>query len=210
MSGAETATAPGRQARAAGSSSSVSSATASCISRPAAHTPPTPAPDSQFHAPGSGGGSGPWPAPDAAGCSRSSSWRAYGGTLLVLLVSIAFGALAARSYFTNQVDVPSCAMSYSRPQYLEQTEFGRDWTRYSAKYRLYLYREGGFDQHIEPSRVPVLFVPGNAGSHKQVRSIAAATSSALVDLVGKDTAAAAERGQIGYDFFTLGLNEELT
>ncbi|KAJ2783196.1 GPI inositol deacylase [Coemansia javaensis] len=135
--------------------------------------------------------------------------------LWLLVASVLVAGLAARSYFGAQVDVPGCAMSYSRPRYLEQTEFGRSWTRYSAKYKLFLYREGGFDDARGggggvPARIPVLFVPGNAGSHKQVRSIAAAAADAFVELVGRDPAAAAARGQIGYDFFTVSLNEELT
>ncbi|KAJ1837800.1 GPI inositol deacylase, partial [Coemansia sp. RSA 2708] len=92
--------------------------------------------------------------------------------LCLLLVTAAVGLLTTHSYFNGQADVANCAMSYSRPRYIEQTEFGRSWTRYSAKYKLYLYREGGFDVHNQAFRIPVLFVPGNAGSHKQVRSIA--------------------------------------
>ncbi|KAJ2455455.1 GPI inositol deacylase [Coemansia sp. RSA 2336] len=103
----------------------------------------------------------------------------------------------------------NCAMSYSRPQYIEQTEFGRSWTRYSAKYKLFLYREGGYDVHNTANRIPILFVPGNAGSHKQVRSIASATATAYVEMLGKSPELL-DKGCIGYDFFTLGLNEELT
>ncbi|KAJ1773625.1 GPI inositol deacylase [Coemansia sp. RSA 487] len=100
-------------------------------------------------------------------------------------------------------------MSYSRPRYVEQTEFSRSWTRYSIKYKLYLYREGGYDAFDEPFRIPILFIPGNAGSHKQVRSMASSSASAFVELIGKDPSAV-DRGQIGYDFFTVGLNEEFT
>ncbi|KAJ2395196.1 GPI inositol deacylase, partial [Coemansia sp. RSA 2559] len=100
-------------------------------------------------------------------------------------------------------------MTYSRPRYIEQTEFSRRWTRYSIKYKLYLYREGGYDAFDEPYRIPVLFVPGNAGSHKQVRSMASSSASAFAELIGKDPGAV-DRGQIGYDFFTAGLNEEFT
>ncbi|KAI9503971.1 PGAP1-like protein-domain-containing protein, partial [Coemansia spiralis] len=125
-----------------------------------------------------------------------------------LLTSI-IGLLAATSYFNNQPDAPGCAMTYSRPQFVEQTEFSRSWTRYSIKYKLYLYREGGYDAFDEPSRIPVLFVPGNAGSHKQVRSIASSAAAAFVEMIGKDPSAV-DHGQIGYDFFTVGLNEEFT
>ncbi|KAJ2524336.1 GPI inositol deacylase [Coemansia sp. RSA 2049] len=131
------------------------------------------------------------------------------GVLCVMLVSVIVGLLAALSYFNNQPDMPGCAMSYSRPRYIEQAEFSRSWTRYSIKYKLYLYREGGYDAIDDPFRIPVLFVPGNAGSHKQVRSMASSSASAFVELIGEDPSAV-DRGQIGYDFFTVGLNEEFT
>ncbi|KAJ1647201.1 GPI inositol deacylase [Coemansia asiatica] len=135
--------------------------------------------------------------------------RRRAAVLLLLLFSSIIGLLAAQSYFNAQPDIPSCVMSYSRPRFLEQTLFDKTWTRFSTKYKLYLYREGGFDAFDEPYRIPVLFVPGNAGSPKQVRSIASATTSAFVDLIGRDPSAV-DRGQVGFDFFTVGLNEEFT
>ncbi|KAJ1959264.1 GPI inositol deacylase, partial [Dipsacomyces acuminosporus] len=127
----------------------------------------------------------------------------------LLLVTLLIGAIAAHSYFNGQPDVANCGMSYSRPQFIEQTRFDKSWTRFADKYKLYLYREGGYDAFDEPSRIPVLFIPGNAGSHKQVRSVAAASAAAFVELVGRDPLAV-DRGQIGYDYFTVGLNEEFT
>ncbi|KAI8322524.1 PGAP1-domain-containing protein, partial [Martensiomyces pterosporus] len=127
----------------------------------------------------------------------------------LLLVTILVGSIAAHSYFNGQPDTENCEMSYSRPQFIEQTKFDRTWTRFADKYTLYLYREGGYDAFEEPFRIPVLFVPGNAGSHKQVRSVASASAAAFVELVGRDPAAV-DRGQIGYDYFTVGLNEEFT
>ncbi|KAJ2808264.1 GPI inositol deacylase [Coemansia guatemalensis] len=135
--------------------------------------------------------------------------RGFAGTIVLLMVSALLGLLAAHSYFHGQTDAPNCAMSYSRPQYIEQTEFGRSWTRYSTKYTLFLYREGLVNTQDEAFRIPVLFIPGNAGSHKQVRSIASSTASAFADMVKADPAAI-KHGKIGYDFFTISLNEELT
>ncbi|KAJ1946706.1 GPI inositol deacylase [Kickxella alabastrina] len=129
--------------------------------------------------------------------------------LCLLLATVIFGMLSAHSYFNAQVDTPGCTMSYSRPQFIEQTAFDKSWTRFSTKYKLYLYREGGYDSIDEAFRIPVLFVPGNAGSPKQVRSIASATTAAFVELLGLDPGAV-ERGQVGYDFFSVGLNEEFT
>ncbi|PIA19266.1 PGAP1-domain-containing protein [Coemansia reversa NRRL 1564] len=137
------------------------------------------------------------------------SLRAFWATIILIMVSAVLGLLAAHSYFHGQTDAPNCAMSYSRPQYIEQTEFGRSWTRYSTKYTLFLYREGGINTKDEAFRIPVLFIPGNAGSHKQVRSIASSTVSAFADMINADPTAM-KNGKIGYDFFTISLNEELT
>ncbi|KAJ2413191.1 GPI inositol deacylase, partial [Coemansia sp. RSA 2530] len=131
------------------------------------------------------------------------------GVLCLLLVSVVVGAITAQSYFHGQPDVAGCAMSYSRPRFVEQTEFDDRWTRFSTKYKLYLYREGGYDASDEAFRIPILFVPGNAGSHKQVRSIASASATAFMELASNNPGAF-DRGQIGYDYFTVGLNEELT
>ncbi|KAJ2488063.1 GPI inositol deacylase [Coemansia sp. RSA 2320] len=135
--------------------------------------------------------------------------RTRTGVLSVLLLFTVLCLLAAHSYFKGQPDTPECAMSYSRPRFVEQTKFDKSWTRFSAKYKLYLYREGGYDAFNEAFRIPVLFVPGNAGSHKQVRSFASASVSAFVEFSGKDPSAV-DQGKIGYDYFTVGLNEELT
>ncbi|KAJ1724858.1 GPI inositol deacylase [Coemansia erecta] len=135
--------------------------------------------------------------------------RAHSPLLALLLFTVTFGLLTARSYFSAQPDTPSCVMSYSRPRFVELTQFDSNWTRFATKYRLYLYREGGYDAFDEGYRIPVLFVPGNAGSPKQVRSIASATTSAFIELMATEPDAVAA-GRIGYDFFTVGLNEEFT
>ncbi|KAJ2744293.1 GPI inositol deacylase [Coemansia sp. BCRC 34301] len=129
--------------------------------------------------------------------------------LCLLLVSAVVGLITAQSYFEGQPDTPGCAMSYSRPRFVEQTKFDNSWTRFSTKYKLYLYREGEYDVYDEAFRIPILFVPGNAGSHKQVRSIASASTTAFMELAGKNPGVA-DQGQVGYDYFTVGLNEELT
>jgi hypothetical protein len=60
----------------------------------------------------------------------------------------------------------------------------------SRKYSLHLYREQGWNRfdkvswlvlvlqraHVQPTGHPVIFIPGNAGSFKQVRSIASSAS----------------------------------
>ncbi|KAK9699896.1 hypothetical protein RND81_08G202300 [Saponaria officinalis] len=67
-----------------------------------------------------------------------------------------------------------CTMTYMYPTYIP---ISLPKNLSSSKYGLYLYHEGwkkiDFDEHVKQiNGVPVLFVPGNGGSYKQVRSLA--------------------------------------
>ncbi|XWS44062.1 hypothetical protein CRYUN_Cryun15aG0012500 [Craigia yunnanensis] len=73
-----------------------------------------------------------------------------------------------------------CIMTYMYPTYIliSATEGVS-----SAKYGLYLYHEGwktiDFKEHLKKlNGIPVLFIPGNGGSYKQVRSVAAESDRA--------------------------------
>ncbi|KAL5797115.1 hypothetical protein ACOSQ2_001935 [Xanthoceras sorbifolium] len=73
-----------------------------------------------------------------------------------------------------------CIMTYMYPTYIpiSSTE-----SVSSARYALYLYHEGwrkiDFKDHLKQlNGVPVLFIPGNGGSYKQVRSLAAESDRA--------------------------------
>lgn len=57
--------------------------------------------------------------------------------------------------------------------------------------------------------VPVLFIPGNAGSYKQVRPIAAEAATHFHDILQHDPAMLAS-GARSLDFFTVDFNEEFT
>ena len=57
--------------------------------------------------------------------------------------------------------------------------------------------------------VPVLFIPGNAGSYKQVRPIAAEGATYFHDVLRHDTQAIAS-GARSLDFFTVDFNEDIT
>ncbi|KAI8994516.1 PGAP1-like protein-domain-containing protein [Pilobolus umbonatus] len=90
-----------------------------------------------------------------------------------------------------------CAMSYSRPTYTRiQTN-----SLWNKKYVLYLFREDYIDTP-KLSGIPALFIPGQSGSHKQIRSLAAETAKYYQKhSTGQHT---------GIDFFTVDLNEELS
>ncbi|KAM2858372.1 hypothetical protein COP2_023920 [Malus domestica] len=73
-----------------------------------------------------------------------------------------------------------CIMTYMYPTYIP---IPTTTPVSPAKYSLYLYHEGwkqiDFEEHLKKlSGIPVLFVPGNGGSYKQVRSIAAESDRA--------------------------------
>lgn len=77
-----------------------------------------------------------------------------------------------------------CEMSWMTPSY-SLVPFQPE-----SRYRLYLYREQGWDADDARGR-PILFIPGNAGSYQQVRSIAslaARTAAGSLDFyTGKST-----------------------
>ncbi|ESQ32740.1 hypothetical protein EUTSA_v10003555mg [Eutrema salsugineum] len=73
-----------------------------------------------------------------------------------------------------------CTMTYMYPTYIPISVTDDATT---GRYGLYLYHEGwrkiDFKEHLNKlSGVPVLFIPGNAGSYKQVRSVAAESDRA--------------------------------
>ncbi|KAL1915161.1 uncharacterized protein VTP21DRAFT_7642 [Calcarisporiella thermophila] len=113
------------------------------------------------------------------------------------------------SFLHYHRDAFGCAPSYMRPKYVKQIEFDSERTRFAGKYALYLYREKGYDTSDEPSGIPVLFIPGNAGSYKQIRSIAAEATVQFYETIGRE-AGTIERGVRNLDFFTVDFNEELS
>lgn len=102
-----------------------------------------------------------------------------------------------------------CEMSWMTPSYLliEMPESP------VPRYSLFLYRESGWDIHeevsrpksslltvLQPSGHPVIFIPGNAGSYQQVRSIA---SSASRQFYGQDGKRLADIPEVkSMDFYT--------
>ncbi|KAJ1979677.1 GPI inositol deacylase [Dimargaris verticillata] len=143
----------------------------------------------------------PWP-------SQRRRWR----TLTALAVfSMVFMAAMLRAFFVGQSEPRGCDMFYMYPKYLRMAGLTTQHSRLARKYALYLYREGGVDHmYREPFRTPVLFIPGHAGSYKQVRSIAATTTRQFDQMQMSFPLQAHEQGNIGFDFFTIDLNEEFT
>ena len=100
-------------------------------------------------------------------------------------------------------------MSYMRPAFARFSDFDTEHTRFASKYSLYMYREGGVDEDTRVKGVPVLFIPGNAGSYKQMRPIAAEAAHYFHDVLREDMTALSS-GKRPLDFFTVDFNEEIT
>ncbi len=104
-------------------------------------------------------------------------------------------------------------MSMMAPTYIKLSGFDTEHSRFATKYSLYLYREEGVDEYTKDNiglrGAPVLFIPGNAGSYKQVRSLSSESSRYYHNNLRQD-AEATKAGVRSFDFFTLNFNEDLS
>ncbi|XP_063790175.1 GPI inositol-deacylase isoform X2 [Pseudophryne corroboree] len=116
---------------------------------------------------------------------------------LVLLVAIGIRDV----FFVYEMN--SCSMTYmfEYPEY-QKIKLPQRVSRLFPAYELYLYGEGIYaekNKNLSLSGIPVLFLPGNAGSYKQVRSF------------GSIALRKAENINYSYHFnvFSVNFNEEL-
>ncbi|CAK7222392.1 GPI inositol deacylase [Sporothrix curviconia] len=140
-----------------------------------------------------------------------SPWAITLLTLSASLLGAVLLGLILKSLVTRQfeMDPKGCRMSYMRPSYAHLSEFDTEHTRFASKYSLYLYREQGVDDETKLKGIPVLFVPGNAGSYKQVRPIASEAANYFHDIV-QHNEGAVRSGARSLDFFTVDFNEDIT
>ncbi|CAK7211512.1 GPI inositol deacylase [Sporothrix bragantina] len=154
------------------------------------------------------------PRPERPHMLRQRARSPWAITLLTLSASL-LGALLLglilKSLVTRQfeMDPKGCRMSYMRPSYAHLSEFDTEHTRFASKYSLYLYREQGVDDETKLKGIPVLFIPGNAGSYKQVRPIASEAANYFHDVV-QHNEGAVRGGARSLDFFTVDFNEDIT
>ncbi|KAF9929779.1 GPI inositol deacylase [Linnemannia zychae] len=157
-------------------------------------------------------------------------------TSILVLSAIVLGCVI-HSSFNFQLDPKGCMMTYMQPSYYRILGMDATITRFAGKYNLLLYRDE-YDDHlsldrlvssgsnlvnqigstewaidksvkIRPSGVPALFIPGNAGSAKQVRSMAKEASKYYYKtLLGEH--GGHHPGSKPIDFFTVDLNEEFS
>ncbi|KAK3841422.1 MAG: PGAP1-like protein-domain-containing protein [Linnemannia gamsii] len=162
------------------------------------------------------------------GCS---TWLAS----LVLFSAIILGCVT-HSSFNHQLDPKGCVMTYMQPTYYRILGMDETISPRFRKYNLLLYRDDEYDDHIglnrlgskglltqlgssewavdtsvkiQPTGVPALFIPGNSGSAKQVRSIAKEAAKYYYQTLIRDQGDR-PAGSKAIDFFTLDLNEEFS
>lgn len=124
-----------------------------------------------------------------------------GISLLFVFVLFAIGLLDFWVEIPNEQNACEMTYMYQLPQYIPIPLEAKVSANF-ANYSLYVYGEGEYAESLRRNRFdgsPVLFVPGNAGSHKQSRSLA---SVALV-------MSYADRAH-HFNYFNLDYNEELS
>lgn len=130
-------------------------------------------------------------------------------TGIILAVSI---FLASIYHEFNGPDSPECKAITMFPSYAKMEGFDERYNKLTKKYHIYLYREQGKDLdplnngEVQLDGIPVLFIPGNAGSFRQGRSIAAAAANLYFD-----SGSSIQNSETkNLDFFTADFNEDLT
>ncbi|PQE14183.1 GPI inositol-deacylase protein [Rutstroemia sp. NJR-2017a BVV2] len=147
--------------------------------------------------------------PSARRPGLRNPWAFTPLTLVTTLIALITLGSIIHSFTTRQLDNKGCRMSYMRPSFAKLSDFDTEHTRFASKYSVYLYREGMVDEDTKVKGVPVLFIPGNAGSYKQVRPIAAEAATYFHDVLQHDSEAISA-GARNLDFFTVDFNEDIT
>ncbi|PHH58877.1 hypothetical protein CDD81_4183 [Ophiocordyceps australis] len=145
----------------------------------------------------------------AANRATTSPWFMSRLALVAASVGVAILLAILSSLASHHVEPKGCRMSYMRPSYLHFADFDTEHIRFASKYSLYLYREQGIDDGEKLRGIPVLFIPGNAGSYKQVRPIAAEAANYFEHQLRHDGISVAS-GVRNLDFFTVDFNEDIT
>ncbi|KAJ5619400.1 hypothetical protein N7510_003384 [Penicillium lagena] len=155
------------------------------------------------------------PSPDGRRWRQSrlrSPWSSSILTAFTTCVAIAFLISIVRSFAGRQVGSNGCGVPMMSPTFIKMLDFDTEHTRFASKYNLYLYREEGVDPYTQDNiglnGVPVLFLPGNAGSYRQVRSLAAEASRYFYDVVRHDEDRIGA-GARSLDFFMVDFNEDM-
>ncbi|XP_029650604.1 GPI inositol-deacylase isoform X2 [Octopus sinensis] len=120
--------------------------------------------------------------------------------LIVLIVNSAL-LIGVLDVIFN-VERNGCEMTYmyENPEYIRVPLSSKMLSKF-PKYNLYVYGEGFYAQSLRSFNlhgIPVLFIPGNSGSHKQVRSLASVAFRKSENL------------PFLFNYFSVDLNEEIS
>ncbi|KAI0701177.1 PGAP1-like protein-domain-containing protein [Cytidiella melzeri] len=135
-------------------------------------------------------------------------------TRLVHALGLVSLVVAAILYYAGidtvqTISPQGCRMSWMSPSYVLQTGFDRSWSPLAGRYSLWLYREVGWEGN-EPDGVPVVFIPGNAGSSHQVRSIASSAARQFYHQPYDISPEFRGRHLKHLDFYAVEFNEDLS
>ncbi|KAF8591481.1 PGAP1-domain-containing protein [Ramaria rubella] len=126
------------------------------------------------------------------------------GATVALLTTFYTASMQSSGLLSPQ----GCRMSYMSPSYILQRNFNTTWTRLARRYSLWLYREVGWELIL--NGVPVLFIPGNAGSSRQVRSIASSATRQFYSDPYNPRRDFVSSGLKPLDFFSVDFNEDFS
>ncbi|KAJ1333601.1 GPI inositol-deacylase [Microdochium nivale] len=140
---------------------------------------------------------------------HQSVWAMSLLTFLVMSLGVVLLYSVLNAAFALHCDTKGCRMSYMWPSFHKFDGFDTEHTRLAGKYSLYLYREQHIDHDHRVSGIPVLFIPGNAGSYKQARAIAAESAVYYHEVLRHDPILA-QSGVKNLDFFSVDFNEDFT
>lgn len=100
-------------------------------------------------------------------------------TLLVISGSLFIWIFGLQNFLNVDLhERHQCLMSWMIPNYIKMPLKKHP---HSYKYSLYLYREG-YSYNTKLTGIPLLFVHGNGGSHKQVRSLGVALAEMKIPI----------------------------
>ncbi|KAF6762055.1 PGAP1-like protein-domain-containing protein [Ephemerocybe angulata] len=126
------------------------------------------------------------------------------GVAVAAFVSLGLLLLATKN-LGEILSPQGCRMSWMSPSYVLQSKFDAAWTPLARRYSLWLYREVGWDSSSIGGGLPVLFIPGNAGSSHQRRG---STTSNPHQIAPEFSARTGSHKPL--DFFAVEFNEDLS
>ncbi|XP_053973079.1 GPI inositol-deacylase isoform X1 [Hylaeus volcanicus] len=125
----------------------------------------------------------------------------YGTSFLFLMLLFLLYILGAARYVTD-FEENTCDMTYmfEYPQYV-RVSLDNEIEEQYPRYGLYAYGEGFITEKLRRmyfTGIPILFIPGNAGSHEQVRSLASVSLRKSLK----------DRTPFHFDYFTVSLGKD--